>query len=144
MDVPRPADAGVAVWFSRERKDDYSWQEALHISSPSPSVGEINDAFKKVAAQFHPDNPRTGDINIYHRYDDAKKRALDFIARKTGANYQQVIAIDTFSEVRLNIQAVRMALVYLRGLQTCGAPMILERAMEGFAAQLTESVHVSA
>lgn len=142
-DVPTPADTGVAVWFSRERKDDYSWQETLHIDSPSPTADEVNTAFKKMAAQYHPDNPRTGDINIYHRYDEAKKRALDFIARKTGANYQQVIAIDTFNQVRLNMRAVQMALVYLRGLENCGAPMILERAYEGFAA-LTEGNHVNA
>jgi hypothetical protein len=141
-DVPSPADTGVAVWFSRERPDDYSWQETLHISSPSPSERDIGDAFKRLAAQYHPqyhpDNPRTGDINIYMRYDEARKRALDFIARKTGANYQCVIAIDTFNEVRLNMRAVQMALVYLRGLENCGAPMILERAMEGFVAALTE------
>jgi hypothetical protein len=144
-DVPAPVDTGVAVWFSRERADDYSWQETLHISSPAPTEKEIWDAFKKVATPYHPDRPGTGDINIYMRYDEARKRALDFIARKTGANYQQVIAIDTFDEVRLNMQAIRMALAYLRGLEACGAPMLLERAFEGFAAALpaprTEESH---
>lgn len=138
VDVPAPPDTGVAVWFSRQRDDDYSWQETLHLSSPAPTEREIMDAFKRVAAQYHPDNPRTGDVNIYMRYDEARKRALDFIARKTGANYQRVIAIDTFNEVKLNMQAVRMALVYLRGLENCGAPALLERAFEGFAAQITE------
>lgn len=138
LDVPPPPDVGVAVWFSRQRKDDYSWQETLHITSPAPSEKEILDAFKRAAAKFHPDNPYTGDGNIYMRYDEAKKKALDFISRKTGTNYQRVIAIDTFNEVRLNMQAVRMALAYLRGLETCGAPMILERAFEGFAAQIAE------
>lgn len=138
MDVPALGDTGVAVWFSRERKDDYSWQEVLQITSPSPTEREISDAFKRLAGKYHPDNLQTGDRNIYGRYDDAKHRALDFIARKTGANYQQVIAIDTFDDVRLNMRAVQMALVYLRGLENCGAPMILERAMEGFAAALTE------
>lgn len=134
VDVPDPGDTGVAVWFATERDDDYSWQETLKIDSPAPTEREIVEAFKKLAAQYHPDNPRTGDINIYHRYDEAKKRALDFIARKTGANYRKVIAIDAFDEVRLNMKAVQMALVYLRGLDNCGAPMLLERALEGFVA----------
>lgn len=137
-DVPPPGDTGVAVWFSRERKDDYSWQETLQITSPSPSEREIGDAFKRLAAQYHPDNPRTGDANIYMRYDEAKKRALDFIARKTGANYQEVLACDTFNEVRLNMKSIQMAFGYLRGLENCGASALLERAFEGFAAQLGE------
>jgi hypothetical protein len=137
-DVPRPADTGVAVWFSRERPDDYSWQETLHISSPSPTEAEILEAFKRLALPYHPDKP-TADINIYHRYDDAKKRALDFIRRKTGANYQQVIAIDTFEEVRWNMRACQMSLFYLRGLENCGSAAILERAFEGFA-EIPEAV----
>lgn len=131
--VPAPGDTGVAVWFSRERDDDYSWQETLHINSPSPSEREIMDAFKSLAGPYHPDKP-TRDINIYMRYDEAKKRALDFIARKTGANYLQCIPCDTFDEVRLNMRALQMALSYLRGLENCGVSSILERAFEGFAA----------
>jgi hypothetical protein len=130
--VPEPADTGVAVWFSREHKDDYSWQEVLRISSPSPSEKEITDAFKSLAGQYHPD--KGGDLNIYMRYDEARKNALDFIARKTGTTYGQSVAIDTFNSVRLNMQAIRMALGYMRGLELCGAPSILERAFEGFAA----------
>jgi len=138
QNVPPPGDTGVAVWFSRKREDDYSWQETLHINSPSPSEAEIKAAFKTLAGKYHPDNQQTGDINIYSRYDEAKNRALDFIARKTGANYQQVIAIDTFDEVRLNMRAIQMAMSYLRGLENCGAPRILERAFEGFSAAITE------
>ena len=133
-DVPSPGDTGVAVWFSREREDDYSWQETLGIHSPAPSEREIGEAFKRLAAQYHPDNPRTGDINIYMRYDEARKRALDFIARKTGANYLQCLPCDTFNEVRLNMRALQMSLSYLRGLENCGGSAILERAFEGFAA----------
>ena len=134
LDVPPPGDTGVAVWFSRQRKDDYSWQETLKINSPSPSEVEIAEAFKRLAGKYHPDNQQTGDINIYRRYDEAKHRALDFIARKTGANYQQVLACDTFDEVRLNMRALQMGLSYLRGLENCGVSAILERAFEGFAA----------
>jgi hypothetical protein len=133
QDVPPPGDTGVAVWFSRQQKDDYAWQETLHITKPDPTEREINDAFKSIAGKYHPDVKPTGDINIYLRYDEARKRALDFIARRTGASYQRVIAIDTFDEVRLNMQAIRMALGYLRGLELCGAPALLERAFEGFA-----------
>jgi hypothetical protein len=141
-DVPPPGDTGVAVWFSRERVDDYSWQETLKINSPSPTENEIKDAFKRIAAKYHPDNLQTGDINIYRRYDEAMHRALDFIARKTGANYQEVLACDTFEEVRWNMRAIQMAFGYLRGLENCGASALLERAFEGFAAQLTEGEHV--
>jgi hypothetical protein len=134
QDVPAPADTGVAVWFSRQQKDDYSWQETLHIPSPAPSEKEIWDAFKKYAAQYHPDNLRTGDVNIYMRYDEAKKRALRFIARKTGAEFQQCVAIDVFEEVKWNLRAVQMSLGYMRGLENCGGAAILERAMESFIA----------
>jgi hypothetical protein len=140
-DVPTPADTGVAVWFSRERKDDYSWQETLHIASPSPTAKEIQEAFKKLAMPYHPDSA-TRDINIYMRYDEAKKKALDFIARRTGANYQQVIAVDAFSEVRWNMRAIQMSLTYLRGLENCGSASILERAFEGFA-EIPESASVA-
>lgn len=142
--VPAPGDTGVAVWFSREREDDYSWQETLHINSPSPSEAEIKAAFKTLAGKYHPDNLSTGDINIYRRYDEAKTRALDFISRKTGANYQQVIACDTFDEVRLNMRAVQMALSYLRGLEACGVSALLERAFEGFIAITEKSSGASA
>lgn len=133
-EVPEPADTGVAVWFSRQRDDDYSWQETLHIASPSPSEREIGEAFKRLAAQYHPDNPRTGDINIYMRYDEARKRALDFIGRKTGANYVQVLPCDLFRSVKWNMRSLQMSLSYLRGLENCGGTRILERAFEGFAA----------
>jgi hypothetical protein len=134
MDVPEPPDTGVAVWFSLELADDYSWQETLHISSPSPTSKEIWDAFKRVAAKYHPDVPLTGDLNIYMRYDEARKRALNFVERKTGANYQKVLAVDAFEAVKWNMRAVQMSLGYLRGLENCGSASILERAFEGFAA----------
>ena len=140
-DVPEPGDTGVAIWFSRKREDDYSWQETLHIASPSPTAAEISEAFKRLAGKYHPDNLTTGDLEIYRRYDEAKKRALDFIARKNGANYQQVIAIDTFKEVRWNMRAVQMTLAYLRGLDNCGGGAILERAFAGFA-EIPETVSV--
>ena len=133
-DVPPPMDAGVAVWFSRERPDDYSWQEVLGIYSPSPGEQEVRIAFKEKAARYHPDNLSTGDIEIYRRYDEARKKALDFVARKTGANYQQVIAVDLFTEVRWNMRAIERSLAYIRGLEHCGSAAILERAYEGFAA----------
>lgn len=137
VDVPAPPDTGVAIWFSRERPDDYSWQETLHINSPAPSEREIMDAFKSLAGPYHPDKP-TRDINIYMRYDEAKKRALDFINRKTGANYQQCLPCDVFDEVRLNMRALQMSLNYLRGMENCGGSAILERAFEGFVAAIPE------
>ena len=56
MEMP---DVGVAVYFDRAVKPDFSWQEALEIHEPAPSESRIQDAFKRKAMIYHPD--RGGD-----------------------------------------------------------------------------------
>jgi hypothetical protein len=50
-----PRDVGVAVYFSRALKEDFSWQNALGITDPYPTEDQVNDAFKRLAKQYHPD-----------------------------------------------------------------------------------------
>src|SRR5205823_11823728 len=42
-------DCGVAVYFSKVRTDDYTWQEALELTTPAPTLEEIDAAFRRKA-----------------------------------------------------------------------------------------------
>jgi hypothetical protein len=58
-------DVGVAIYFSMPMKEDFSWQDGLGITSPAPTDDEINSAFRRLAAQYHPDKPgRRGSRNV--------------------------------------------------------------------------------
>src|SRR6266436_2115073 len=48
-------DPGVAVWISRQRQADYSWQQLLDIDNPAPSREEVSAAYRKKSFPYHPD-----------------------------------------------------------------------------------------
>lgn len=138
QDFRTAPDPSVAVQFSRKREDDFSWQGALRINNPAPTVEEINDAFKRLAAQHHPD--RGGDIETYHALDQHKKNALAYVNRLSGQQPDYVIACDKFKKAEWNIAAIAHTIRSLRQMERDGTSRLLERAMAGFQAIAERSV----
>lgn len=128
-----PRDVGVAVYFSRKVREDFSWQDVLGIRDPiAATEAQIQDAFKRLAQLYHPD--RGGDLEMFRTVATARDNALRWLNRKTDQNFQFVIANDQFREVRLNMAAIVMSLKALRQLDRCGSSGLLERAFKGFSA----------
>lgn len=127
-----PRDAGVAVFFSRTLKEDFSWQDALGIADPYPTEQQVQDAFKRLAQQYHPD--RGGDIAMFQSVTKHRDNALRWLRQKTNQNFDYVIACDQFREVRLNMAAIVMTIKAIRQIERCGTSSLLERAFKGFSA----------
>jgi len=127
-----PLDVGVAVYFSRKVKEDFSWQDALGIHDPAPTEQQINDAFRRLASQYHPD--KGGDIAMFHSVSKHRDNALRWVNRKSNSNFDYVIACDQFREVRLNMAAIVMTIRAIRQIERCGTSSLLERAFKGFSA----------
>jgi len=127
-----PLDVGVAVYFSRKPKEDFSWQEVLSLHDPAPTESQIQDSFRRLAALYHPD--KGGDIAMFQSVARARDNALRWVNRKTNQNFDYVIACDQFKEVRLNMAAIVMTIKAIRQIERCGTSALLERAFRGFAA----------
>lgn len=127
-----PLDVGVAVYFSKKVKEDFSWQDALGIHDPAPTEAQINDAFKRLAQRYHPDHG--GDMAMFQELSKKRDHALRWVTRATNQRFDYVIANDQFKEVRLNMAAIVMSLKALRQLDRCGSTGLLERAFKGFSA----------
>lgn len=139
QDFRSAPDPSIAVWFSRNREqEDFSWQSALQIDNPAPTIEEVSTAFKRLAAKYHPDNQETGDKETYYALDQHRKNAIAYVNRFTGKSREVCIPCDNFKEPRWNINAIRMTIHSLRQMERDGTSGLLERAMKGFAAQLTE------
>ena len=126
-------DVGVAIYFSMPMKEDFSWQDGLNIQSPAPSDEEINTAFKRLAAQYHPDKPGGGDREMFLALTKHRDNAFRW-ARRLSAEPQHVIACDTFKEVRLNLAAIAFTLKAMRQIDRCGTSAVLERSFKSFLA----------
>lgn len=138
--VSSPRDPGVAVYFSRPTSDaDFSWQEILGIENPDPTIAEIDQAFLALTKIHHPD--RGGDIEMYKRVNEARRMAKSWVTGDYGRDHEHVIACDKYTEVRLNLAALRVAIAALRRIDECGATGIMERAFKGFAAITEGSEH---
>lgn len=127
-----PPDCGVAIYFSRPKKEDFSWQDALNLHHPAPSEPEITDAFRRLAQQYHPDrggDPATFQVLVRHR-----DNALRWVRQKTQQSFDYAIACDAFAEVRLNLAAIVNTIRAIRQIERCGTSTLLERAFKGFAA----------
>ena len=53
-------DPSISLWFSRKREEDFSWQNALGISNPAPSIEEIQAAFGRLLLSTTPIISRPG------------------------------------------------------------------------------------
>jgi hypothetical protein len=128
-----PRDVGVAVYFSRRGKDDFSWQEVLGISEPvAATEAQVQEAFKRLAAIHHPD--RGGDLAMFQQIATARDNAIRWINRASEQNFSYVIACDQFQQVRLNLAAIMLTLRAIRQIERCGTSSLLERAFKGFSA----------
>lgn len=126
-------DVGVAIYFSLPMKEDFSWQDGLAIQSPAPTDDEINSAFRKLAAQYHPDKPGGGDREMFLALSRHRDNAMKW-AHRLSAEPQYVIACDTFKEVRLNLAAIAFTLKAMRQIDRCGTSAVLERSFKSFLA----------
>lgn len=128
-----PLDPGVAVYFSRKEKEDFSWQDALEIHDPAPSEQQVQEAFKRLASLYHPDKIG-GDRELFLAATKHRDNALRWIHRKTNQQYGYVIACDQFKEVRLNLAAIVQTIKSIRNIERCGTSSLMEKAWEGFGA----------
>lgn len=129
-------DPGVAVWFSMV-KEDFSWQQGLGLDTPAPTFEEIDSAYKFKARACHPDAPGGGDTELFKRLSDWRVAAKAWVTGTHANRHEYVMAIDQYSEARLNLHALQMAFSYLRGLERVGAPAILTQTLGAFRAKLT-------
>lgn len=131
-----PRDVGVAIYFSKPPKEDFRWQDALNIHDPAPSEAQIHGAYRRLAAQHHPD--KGGDLEMFRALTQHRDNALRWINQST-ASPDFVIACDTFKEVRLNLAAIAFTLKAIRQIERCGTSSMLERAFKSFMALATEA-----
>jgi hypothetical protein len=126
-------DPGVAVWFSRRRSQDTSWQLQLRIDKPNPTRQEIETAFKTLAKDHHPDmvtRGSGGDVRIYMKLEAAKRQALAWIRGEGALDLDSCIPCDDYIEARQNLAAIKLILSHIRALERLGSPFIMERVME--------------
>lgn len=136
-------DLGVAVWFSRKRAEDFSWRDVLGLTIAYPTLGDVDAAYRKLAAKYHTDNLSTGDIEVFHKITKARIAARDWVNRQEGNVFDYSIGADKFDEVRLNIASLANSIRHIRGLERCGTSAIMEKSFEGFK-QLGEARDVVA
>lgn len=129
-------DSGVAVWFSMA-KEDFSWQQGLGLETPAPTLDQIDAAFRTKAARCHPDRPDGGDSEMFKRLADWRTQAKAWVMQTHSHRHEYVMAIDQYSEQRLNLCALRLAFFYIRRMEDVGAPAILTQTLGAFRAKLT-------
>lgn len=138
---PSPSDRidpGVAVYFSTPQKQDFSWQVALGIDSPMPTIEQIDDAFKAKAKKHHPDVAQQtgGDPKFYYQFDQHRQNAVAWI--RGTARKEYVIAVDRCTEPRWNLEAIRRILIAVSTMDEYGNPGTLERTFRGFKVALPQ------
>jgi hypothetical protein len=127
-------DPGIAVYFSKELKQDFTWQSALNLNSPAPTLDEIDAAYRAMAMKHHPD--RGGDVEVFRALTKHRDQARAWVLGTHQHEHQYVIACDKFNEARLNLAAIRLAIAALRQLDRVGVSSILERTFRGFRTQI--------
>ena len=136
---PAPTDRiepGVALYFAQPQSSDYSWQVGLGIDKSMPTEDEINAAFHAKAMVHHPDKVKQtgGDIKLYYRYDDYRKKAIAWVKGIVRREY--VIAVDRCKEPRWNVEALRLIAKAAATMDEYGNPGTLERTFKGFKVAL--------
>ena len=135
-DFRGPSDPSIALHFSRRREEDFSWQDALGITNPTPTIDEVDEVYRKLARKHHPD--QGGDVEMFRALTAHRKNALAYINRLSGQSLEHAIACDKFKESKWNINAIRMTIHSLRQIERDGTSALLEQAMKGFANQIPE------
>lgn len=130
-------DPAVAVWVSRQKEADYSWQELLGISDPSPTPAEIGSAYRSKVAPYHTDQPGKGDLEMFLLLTKARDRAMEWIEMTEGHLHNYAIACDRWKEARWNLNAIRLTVGATRQIERCASSALMEKMFSGFA-QITE------
>lgn len=128
-----PLDVGVAIYFTTPAVEDFGWQDALGIHSPAPTTDEISVAFRRLAANYHPDKPGGGDKEMFLALTKHRDNALKWVNRLT-VEPEHVIACDLYKTVGWNLAAIAFTLKALRQIDRYGTSSLLERSFKGFMA----------
>jgi hypothetical protein len=136
-------DSGVAIWYSRQRSKDTSWQRVLQIDNPNPDRAEIDKAFKRLvmANKCHPDQiagGSGGDVRLYVKLEDAWRNAKAYLEGDNAYELRNCVPMDRYIEIRQNLAAAKLYLSHWRAMMRLGNPSTVERTMDrGFHAALT-------
>lgn len=133
-----PADVGVAIYFSKPLKEDFSWQDGLNLHDPAPTEDQINAAYRRLVAAYHPDRSGGGDREMFLALTKHRDTAIRWANRLTTPP-DLAIACDLFREVRLNLAAIAFTLKAMRQIERCGTTSVLERSFKGFLALAAEA-----
>lgn len=128
-------DPGVAVYFAKARKEDFSWQAALGITVPNPTRKDIEDAFRAKAKIYHDDMP-TRDAKLYAQMDEHRRRALLWVNGEYEKEGEYVLSVDRCTETRWNMRAVLELVKAAAVFEEYGNPGTLERTFRGFRTAL--------
>lgn len=131
-----PPDPGVAVYFNRVVRPDYSWQDILQTGpmlnmNREQAIAHINKQFQQLSKTCHPDTARP-DLALFHQLSTARKQATESVLGTAQDHHAYSLACDKFDAVRLNFHAIGLTIESLRQIDRCGATTMLERAFRGF------------
>lgn len=129
-------DGGVALWLSRKAVDDYGWQDALGFIGVVPSAKEITRAYHDRVSKIHPDGPTPNRV-MFDEITKHRDNAMRWVRGERSVEPETVMAVDTFKEVRHNLNAIKLTLSALRQIERCGSPVMMEQAFRGFRPALT-------
>lgn len=130
-----PPDPGVAVYFEREEKTDFSWQDVLQLPG-TPSLDQIETRFRELAKKHHPDIGGEKEVPVFQALLRARDHGRNWVQGKRNEQHEYALACDLFREVRLNMHAIGLTIEAMRQIERCGASSMLERAFRGFMAAL--------
>ena len=125
-------DPGVAVWYSLESAEDVSWQIGLQIDKPSPTLAEIDSAFRKLSVKCHPDThpDDSSALEMFKKINGFRMAARAYILGTAAPKLENCIPMDRFVEIKQNLAGVRLFLSYVRGMERLGGPAVVKRIME--------------
>lgn len=136
-------DPGVAIWYSRQRSKDTSWQRVLRLDNPNPTRDDIDKAFRARVMQekCHPDQitgGSGGDPKMYVQLDEARRNAKAYVEGDNPYDLKNCLPMDRYVEVRQNMAGAKLYLEHLRAMYRLGNPFVVESMMErGLHAALT-------
>lgn len=124
-------DGGVAVWLSRKPVDDYGWQDALGFIGVVPTEKDITHAYMQRVSKIHPDGPTPNRV-AFDELTKHRDNARRWVRGERTVEHETVMAVDTFKEIRHNLNAIKLTLAALRQIERCGSPVMMEQAFRGF------------
>jgi hypothetical protein len=132
-------DPAASIWFGMQRQEyDYSWQDGLELDNPGPTLKEIDDAYRKMAAKCHPDRADGGNVELFKQLAVHRRDARSWVLG-TRDELALCCPCDNFNETSLNLAALSFALAAFRRLDSVGIPGILDRTLARTFSALPEN-----